>query len=311
LFNKFKAERQLPQWTQDDVQHWARWICSEFGIAWANMDGVDGQRLLELSRDDFLTHWPQLVGEVPWEHVMYLKKLIVTNPNHNQDIISQVRQNDPQVFDFSDNSHIKKESLSIKTEPDVFDCSLTPSISSALPPSGRERAQSDSTFLSSGPSVGTLVSSTSSSSSSVRSARSASVGCTKDIPNKLETLRSRLSAAASGPTQLWLFLLELLLLEPEQKCIRWTGRGWEFLMVDPDEVAKRWGSRKNRPAMSYDKLSRGLRYYYDKGILEKVAGRRFVYQFTADLESQLGLTPEQVHNGTTESLLSRDRNPSK
>ena len=83
------------------------------------------------------------------------------------------------------------------------------------------------------------------------------------------------------------------------------------LLVDPDEVAKRWGSRKNRPAMSYDKLSRGLRYYYDKGILEKVAGRRFVYQFTADLETQLGLTPEQVHNGATETLLSRDRNPSK
>ena len=70
------------------------------------MDGINGQRLLELTRDDFLTHWPQLVGEVPWEHVMYLKKLIVTNPNHNQDIISQVRQNDAQVFDFSDNSHV-------------------------------------------------------------------------------------------------------------------------------------------------------------------------------------------------------------
>jgi hypothetical protein len=63
-------------------------------------------------------------------------------------------------------------------------------------------------------------------------------------------------------------------------------------------VARRWGSRKNRPAMSYDKLSRGLRYYYDKGILEKVVGRRFVYRFTADLESQLGLTPEQVHSNT-------------
>ena len=47
---------------------------------------------------------------------------------------------------------------------------------------------------------------------------------------KLESIRAKLSAAASGPTQLWLFLLELLLLEPEQKCIKWTGRGWEFLM---------------------------------------------------------------------------------
>ena len=45
------------------------------------MDGIDGQRLLEMTRDEFLTHWPQLVGEVPWEHVMYLKKLMVPNPN--------------------------------------------------------------------------------------------------------------------------------------------------------------------------------------------------------------------------------------
>ena len=58
-------------------------------------------------------------------------------------------------------------------------------------------------------------------------------------------------------------------------------------LADPDEVARRWGIRKNRPQMSYDKLSRGLRYYYDKGILEKVTGRRFVYRFTADLEKQV------------------------
>ena len=60
-------------------------------------------------------------------------------------------------------------------------------------------------------------------------------------------------------------------------------------LADPDEVARRWGIRKNRPQMSYDKLSRGLRYYYDKGILEKVTGRRFVYRFTADLEKQVAL----------------------
>lgn len=67
---------------------------------------------------------------------------------------------------------------------------------------------------------------------SVDRSRSMSTGRLGDVPlsSRLETLRSRLSAAASGPTQLWLFLLELLLLDPDQKCIRWTGRGWEFLM---------------------------------------------------------------------------------
>ena len=50
-------------------------------------------------------------------------------------------------------------------------------------------------------------------------------------------------------------------------------------MRDPDEVARRWGKRKNRPNMNYDKLSRALRYYYDKMLLTKVSGRRYTYRF--------------------------------
>ncbi len=46
------------------------------------------------------------------------------------------------------------------------------------------------------------------------------------------------------------------------------------ISVDPDEVARRWGVRKNKPKMNYEKLSRGLRYYYDKNIIEKTPGRR-------------------------------------
>lgn len=41
-----------------------------------------------------------------------------------------------------------------------------------------------------------------------------------------------------------------------------------FLLLD--QVARRWGIQKNRPAMNYDKLSRSLRYYYEKGIMQKV-----------------------------------------
>lgn len=92
----------------------------------------------------------------------------------------------------------------------------------------------------------------------------------------------------SGPIQLWQFLLELLTDKSCQGFISWTGDGWEFKLTDPDEVARRWGVRKNKPKMNYEKLSRGLRYYYDKNIIHKTAGKRYVYRFVCDLQSLLG-----------------------
>ena len=37
--------------------------------------------------------------------------------------------------------------------------------------------------------------------------------------------------------------------------------------------------RKSKPNMNYDKLSRALRYYYDKNIMTKVHGKRYAYKF--------------------------------
>jgi c-ets proto-oncogene protein len=106
------------------------------------------------------------------------------------------------------------------------------------------------------------------------------------------------------------FLLELLTDKSCQQFISWTGDGWEFKLTDPDEVrqlillpvlllslqvARRWGLRKNKPKMNYEKLSRGLRYYYDKNIIHKTAGKRYVYRFVCDLQSLLGYAPEELH----------------
>ncbi|KAB0377116.1 hypothetical protein FD755_011560 [Muntiacus reevesi] len=73
----------------------------------------------------------------------------------------------------------------------------------------------------------------------------------------------------------------------------YTGRMPGFL--PPAGVARRWGKRKNKPKMNYEKLSRGLRYYYDKNIIHKTAGKRYVYRFVCDLQSLLGYTPEELH----------------
>ena len=77
-------------------------------------------------------------------------------------------------------------------------------------------------------------------------------------------------AAGSGQIQLWQFLLELLADSGNVNCIGWEGTNGEFKLIDPDEVARRWGERKSKPNMNYDKLSRALRYYYDKNIMTKV-----------------------------------------
>ncbi|XP_072548635.1 fli-1 proto-oncogene, ETS transcription factor-related sequence isoform X2 [Salminus brasiliensis] len=83
----------------------------------------------------------------------------------------------------------------------------------------------------------------------------------------------------SGQIQLWQFLLELLSDSGNANIITWEGTNGEFKMTDPDEVAKRWGERKSKPNMNYDKLSRALRYYYDKNIMTKVHGKRYAYKF--------------------------------
>ncbi|KAK7114297.1 hypothetical protein V1264_000379 [Littorina saxatilis] len=106
-------------------------------------------------------------------------------------------------------------------------------------------------------------------------------------PNSLPAIaKSSLDSAhapwrpqGSGQIQLWQFLLELLSDAANASCITWEGTNGEFKLSDPDEVARRWGERKSKPNMNYDKLSRALRYYYDKNIMTKVHGKRYAYKF--------------------------------
>lgn len=62
----------------------------------------------------------------------------------------------------------------------------------------------------------------------------------------------------SRQVQLWHFLLELL-GRGEGGAIGWGGEWGEFVIRDPERLARLWGERKGKPHMNYDKLSRALR----------------------------------------------------
>ena len=87
---------------------------------------------------------------------------------------------------------------------------------------------------------------------------------------------------------MWQFLYSLLTStdSKHREIIEWTANVHEreFRMLEPESIAVWWGHHKNKPNMSYDKFSRSLRYYYDKGILKKIPGERYVYRFLIDPE---------------------------
>jgi hypothetical protein len=82
-------------------------------------------------------------------------------------------------------------------------------------------------------------------------------------------------------TTLWEFFLELL-LDPEHysHLIMWVDReAGEFKIIDSEVVSVIWGLLKNKTGMKYDHMSRSIRYYYGKGILDKVPDKQLVYKF--------------------------------
>ena len=102
---------------------------------------------------------------------------------------------------------------------------------------------------------------------------------TKRPPGRPRVLKTKKNSTSQG--KLWEFIRDLL--RNRETCpslIRWEDYSQaKFRFVKSDEVAKRWGSRKGNTKMTYEKLSRAMRYYYKSQIFQPVLGRRLVYQF--------------------------------
>ncbi|XP_043937043.1 Friend leukemia integration 1 transcription factor isoform X1 [Protopterus annectens] len=230
-------------WTQEHVRQWLEWAIKEYGMLDIDtmlFQNTDGKELCKMSKEDFLRITSIYNAEVLHSHLSYLRESS-----------SSLTYNTP--------SHNEQSPRLITKDESAYD-----------------------TVRRSG--WGNNISSTVSKSSPVVPTQTANKSTEqhRSQPDPYQILgptSSRLSNPGSGQIQLWQFLLELLSNSCNASCITWEGTNGEFKMTDPDEVARRWGERKSKPNMNYDKLSRALRYYYDKNIMTKVHGKRYAYKF--------------------------------
>ncbi|CCD67237.2 ETS domain-containing protein [Caenorhabditis elegans] len=87
------------------------------------------------------------------------------------------------------------------------------------------------------------------------------------------------------------------------KIIKWTKKSsLEFQMVDRQEVARLWGAEKGNLKMDYEFLSRSIRSYYKSGIMRKIPGKDFRYQFIADSWTSAQLAQHNKTKKLTHSI---------
>ncbi|XP_062402144.1 ETS-related transcription factor Elf-3 isoform X1 [Sardina pilchardus] len=94
-------------------------------------------------------------------------------------------------------------------------------------------------------------------------------------------LETKKSKHAPRGTHLWEFIRDILIHpEKNQGLMKWEDRrDGVFKFLKSEAVAQLWGQKKKNSSMTYEKLSRAMRYYYKREILERVDGRRLVYKF--------------------------------
>ncbi|XP_060569971.1 uncharacterized protein LOC132728338 isoform X2 [Ruditapes philippinarum] len=99
-------------------------------------------------------------------------------------------------------------------------------------------------------------------------------------PHSLENVGFKAKKLKRG-CRLWEYIRNLL-LDPRTNpsLIKWEDRKeGTFKLVQNKKIAFDWGWKKGNSDMSYEKLSRAMRYYYKKKIFQPVIGKRLVYKF--------------------------------
>lgn len=255
------------KWDRPHVRHWAEWALKEFPESTFDPSSdewdLDGDQLCNLSHDDFKKKVFEDPGDLLWTHLELLRKCKLV-------------------------AVVQKPSSSALASPSMAAASAAAAtrLAPAMPAAAKHKQ-----VTSLMPQTGGLPARKTVPKPPVRLGKAKLTVLTESSsPNGGNR------SGNNGQVQLWQFLLELLTDKEHRNVIHWIGDVGEFKLENPEMVAQLWGTRKNKPNMNYEKLSRALRYYYDGDMISKVQGKRFVYKFVCDLKSLIGYTASELNS---------------
>ncbi|KAG5677314.1 hypothetical protein PVAND_007083 [Polypedilum vanderplanki] len=280
--NALKISPNPLEWTEQQVQLWINSTVKQFKLeAIPKCETIfpeNGQMLAMLSDEDFIRRAPQ-IGSILHAQLEIWKAAYVDVSNN-----SNSGDNNSTTLTSSGSSAVPTMNSASLSQTSIWnqmlndDSDMSDDDDSDV---GMEIDLQTSSPAAVSASVAT-VDGCEGGESSASSAQPTTTKTTK-TPKKHHThLQKKGSGAQSSHIHLWQFLKELL-ASPQLHgtAIRWLDRSKGiFKIEDSVRVARLWGTRKNRPAMNYDKLSRSIRQYYKKGIMKKTErSQRLVYQF--------------------------------
>uniref|UniRef100_A0A3Q3LZ34 Fli-1 proto-oncogene, ETS transcription factor-related sequence n=1 Tax=Mastacembelus armatus TaxID=205130 RepID=A0A3Q3LZ34_9TELE len=241
-------------WTQDHVRQWLDWAIKEYVLEEVDVmlfQSLDGKALCKMTKDDMMRLTSAYNADILLSHLNYLRQSSPTF-SYSTTPTNTTPPQQPRLQVKAENSYdeiSRRNSWQANTMTAV--------------PKGSPMEHQHNRVTEPTPRI------------------------VQDPYQTLGPISSRLANPGSGQIQLWQFLLELLSDSNNASIITWEGTNGEFKMTDPDEVAKRWGERKSKPNMNYDKLSRALRYYYDKNIMTKPPAQNELHEWSSGTYARL------------------------
>ncbi|KAM4795729.1 transcription factor ETV7-like [Rhinophrynus dorsalis] len=245
-------------WSKDDVIHWLRWAEEEYSLNRTddNMFVMNGRALCILTKDDFKNRSPSS-GDVLYELLTCIKtnrKALASHPFFSTSIRNMYCLK---------SHHCTKKTTVITSSHTNHKGTIH---SSSLEKTNQEEGPLNLSHR-------------------LHDSKDAEdVNQNSCVDGKMKDCRF-----------LWDYLYQLLSDKRYEPYIKWEDKESKiFRVVNPNKLAALWGNHKNRPNMTYEKMSKALQLYYKTKVLKKESGQKLLFRFLKSPRERIPSKPRKM-----------------